>query len=112
MTANQQRGQQPGATTGNAWFTARVPRRLQITLYSVAVLAAVLITVVLITAIDGNKGFAVSDRLAAINDVLAGAALVLGLTAGGIALQSFAAATGTPEIKVQLWFGGDPRNRL
>ncbi len=99
------------AGTGS-WFTAKVRRRLLITIYAVVGVVAVLLAVVLVAAILYRSKFSLSDRLSAINDVFAGAALLLALAVGAIALQSFAASTGTPEIRVQTWLGRDLKNRL
>ncbi|BAL90530.1 hypothetical protein AMIS_53100 [Actinoplanes missouriensis 431] len=89
-----------------------VRRRLQLLLYGAAGAVAVLLTVVLALIVVARDDLDLSDRLAAVNDVFAGAALFVALTAGGIALQTYAAATGSPVIKAQVWFGGDPPNRL
>jgi hypothetical protein len=54
----------------------------------------------------------VSDRLAAINDILAGAAFVLALGAGVILLIDHASSTGRPVIQVQVTLGGGKFNVL
>jgi hypothetical protein len=92
---------------GRAWFDAKARRRLQIVLYLIAIVAAVLLALILVGAIVFRSGFSPSDQLSAVNDVLAGAALFLALAAGLITLQSFAAATGIPEVRVEAWFGAD-----
>jgi hypothetical protein len=96
-------------TDGGSWFSPKVRRRLLITLYVVTVLVAVLLTVVLVAAITSRTKFSLSDRLAAINNVIAGAGLILALSGGLITLRSLA-AKGSPEIQVQVWFGGDRKN--
>jgi hypothetical protein len=99
----------PGRTS---WLDARIRRRLQILIYAVIIGVAVALAIVLTAALAFRSTFDLSDRLSAINDILAGAALLLGLTAGLIALQAHAAATGRPDIKVQVWLGTDPPNQL
>jgi len=89
-----------------------VRRRLQITLYTVGVGVAALLAAILSGAIAFRGDFSISDRLSAINAVLAGAALVLALIGGVVALQSYASATGSPDVLVQVWFGSDAVNNL
>ena len=73
---------------------------------------AALLTIVIAVAVSVRQDFTLSDRLAAVNAVFAGAAVVLALVGGGIALQSFKSSTGSPEIQVQVWFAGDSANAL
>lgn len=94
------------------WLSPRARRRLLITLYAVGVGVAASLAAILGGAIAFRDDFSLSDRLSAINDVFAGAALVLALIGGIVALQSYASATGSPDIRVQVWFGSDTVNDL
>lgn len=94
------------------WLSAKARRRLQIVIYLVVVVAAVLVAAILVGAIAFRSTLSLSDRLAAVNDVLAAATLFLALAAGLITLQSFAATSGSPEIRVQVWFGSARTNDL
>jgi hypothetical protein len=99
----------PGRTS---WFGAPMQRRFQILIYAVIIFVAVALAAVLTATLVFRSTFDLSDRLSAINDIFAGSALLLGLTAGLIALQAHAAATGRPNIRVQVWLGADRPNRL
>src|SRR5689334_7280684 len=111
MTSDRTRTSRPTARAPQ-WYNAQVRRRLQITLYVVAAGFVLMLTVVLIASIVQGSDFSRSDKLAALNDIIAGAALILALASGAIALQSFAASTNTPDIEIQVWFGGVQMNRL
>jgi hypothetical protein len=94
------------------WLGAPTRRRLQILIYAVIIFVTVTLAAVLTVALMFRSTFNLSDRLSAINDIFAGSALLLGLTAGLIALQAHAAATGRPDIRAQVWLGTDRPNRL
>jgi len=51
-----------------------------------------------------------SDRLAEVADVIAGGTAALGVVAGLIAIQAYAAATGLPKLEVQIWFAASEKN--
>jgi hypothetical protein len=72
----------------------------------------VALAAILSAAIALQEKFSIENQLSAINDVFAGASLLLAVLAGLIALQAHAAGTGMPLIEVQLWLGDDLTSRL
>ena len=96
----------------SSWLGPSLRRRFQLLIYATIIAVSVALAAVLTAALVFRSTFDLSDRLSAINDTFAGAALLLGLIAGLIALQAHAAATGLPDIRVQVWLGGDKPNRL
>src|SRR5687768_1612914 len=95
-----------------SWFNPRVRRRLQIAVYAIMIAVAVSLVGILALIVVFKAQFSTSDRLAAINDVLAGGALLLALTAALITLQAQAGASGIPRFAVQLWLGEAARREM
>ncbi len=93
------------------WFDVRTRRRLQLAIYATLILLAVAVVVVLGIA-TARARLDLDIRLAILNDVLAGAAVLLGLVAGALALHAHAAATGTTSVRAQVWLGSSRRNEL
>ena len=87
----------------------RSRRRLLLGAYSLLLLA-VLASVLLIASLLLISKISLSDKLAEIGDVVAAGTAILALIAGLVALQAYAAATGLPNLEVQVWFYSSPKN--
>jgi len=93
------------------WLTPRVRRRLQLSVYITSIALTVVVVVVGGSTVFAGDAFSFSDRLAVLNDILAGSAVALALVGAAIALQAHAAATGIPSIGVQVWLGSTDKNQ-
>jgi len=96
----------------SGWFNEKTRRKLQLTIYVTMIVLAVTLVLVFSAAVALGGRFSLSDRLAMLNDVFAGCAVLLAVIAGAIALQAHAAATGTPSVEMQVWLGSSKRNEL
>jgi hypothetical protein len=74
-------------------------------------LTVVLLAMALISAKLLASRESLSDRLAEVADVVAGGTAALGVIAGLIAIQAYAAATGLPKLELQVWFTTSEKNR-
>jgi hypothetical protein len=83
---------------------SRLQRRAVLGFYAALVLAAAAVTGVLAWLIPWSHHAALGDRAAEIGDVLVGGTLVLAFIAGLVALQAYAAATGLPNLEIQMTF--------
>ena len=97
---------------GGSWFNAKTRRRLQLTIYVTMIVLAVTLVLVFGVTVALGRRFSLSDRLAIMNDVFAGSAVLLAVIAGAIALQAHASATGAPSVKLQVWLGSSRCNEL
>ena len=94
------------------WLTVKTRRRLQWVAYIVIFGVVLGLSIVLAAANAFRDDFVMGDRLSAINDVFAGASLVLALAVGLIALQAHQESTGVPDIRLQLAVGAGPPNSI
>lgn len=91
-------------------FGARLRRRFVLAAYAAVLIAALLATSGYAIAMLSTSHLALSDKLAVAGDVTAGGTLLLAVIAGLIALQAYAAATGLPDLTVQVWFANCEKN--
>lgn len=87
----------------------RVRRKLLLAIYSLLLVMA-LTAILLISNLLLLSKANLSDRLAEVADVIAAGTAVLGVLAGLVALQAYAAATGLPNLEVQVWFSTSAKN--
>jgi hypothetical protein len=87
-----------------------IRRRVILTGYATLLLVVLGVTVAVVLITSGGR-FGLPDRIAVIGDIIAGSALLLSLIAALLALQAYAAATGLPELAVQVWFGASSKNQ-
>jgi len=77
--------------------------RFTVAAIGTAVCVMGLVTVALcVVILDGSSDF--SDRLTEVGDVIAGATLILTIVAAVVALLAYAAATGLPDLRIQVDF--------
>jgi hypothetical protein len=89
---------------------ARARRGVLLSTYIVLLFAVVAATMTLVALFVSSSHLKFSDRLAAIGDVVTSSTLLLALIAALVALQAYAAATGLPDLKLQVWFDSSRRN--
>src|SRR5260221_7945517 len=90
---------------------SRLRRRTVLGFYAALVFVAAGGTTVLAWVIPWSHPAHLSDRLAETGDVLAAGTLTLALIAGLVAIQAYAAATGLPDLGVQISFPFSYPNR-
>jgi len=90
--------------------SARLRRRVLLLAYSSILVVLVVITTAPVVLLSGRSRGSVGDRAVLIGDVIAGSTWLLALIAALIALQAYAAATGLPDLKIQVWFNDSAKN--
>ncbi len=89
---------------------ARLRRQRLLLTYFYILLALFAISVLAAGFFAKRSGYGIGERAAAIGDVLGAGTLLLALLAALIALQAYAAATGLPDLRVQVWFDYSDKN--
>lgn len=92
-----------------ALHDTRARRKVLLSIYSLLLIAA-LAAILLISSLVLMSKMSLSDRLAEVADIIAGGTAVLAVLAGLVALQAYAAATGLPNLEVQVWFSRSAKN--
>ena len=87
----------------------RVRRKLLLAIYSFLLMIALAAILSLSCLILLSKA-SLSDRLAEVADVIAAGTAILGVLAGLVALQAYAAAIGLPNLEIQVWFSTSAKN--
>lgn len=93
------------------WAQDARHRRLLIIGGWVLVLSQVAAALIAVIAVTQVSDLSFSDRLAEIGDWIVGLTLTLAATAGVVALQAYAAATGLPDLKFKISFTGSEANQ-
>lgn len=71
----------------------------------------VIIAIIWVSCVFLSSRGVLSDRLAEVADVIAGGTALLAVLAGLVAIQAYAAATGLPNLKIQVWFAASEKNK-
>jgi hypothetical protein len=97
--------------TGTVCMSLNFRRRRASLLSLYSLFLALVFVAILIAAILAFKSSSsMADRLAEVADIVGIGTALLAVLAGFIALQAYAAATGLPDLKFQVWFGNSRKN--
>jgi hypothetical protein len=91
-------------------FSLGARRRVLLSFYAVMLLVVVSATTSAVIFILSRRHILLADRTAEMGDVLAGSTLLLAFIAALIALHAYAAATGLPDLRLQLLFNYSDKN--
>jgi hypothetical protein len=85
-------------------LSPRSRRIYVLSIYAVLLVAVLSTTLVFVLVLLSRSHTAFTDKLGGVADVLAGGTLLLAVIAGLVALQAYAAATGLPDLELQVRF--------
>jgi hypothetical protein len=92
-------------------FSPRSRRIYTLGIYTVLLVAILSLAFVFAVILLSRSHTVFADKLAEIADVLAGGTLLLAMVGGLVALQAYAAATGLPDLELQVRFEYSQENR-
>jgi hypothetical protein len=94
----------------NFTHNSHARRNVGIAIYVALLACAFSATVAGVIFLYGDKKVDINTRLVGIGDLAAGSTVILAVIAGLVALQAYAAATGLPSLKLQVWFNYSEKN--